>query len=109
MKLADLDDNGTIDKEELTYNTKAYSLLKDYYNKVDRDFLTKGDIVELIPELKILKNLVKELKGCLSQASYDPYLRNMKIKPVNCFCLCSFCIFYAVPNGVGLQFHRRRS
>ena len=90
MKLADLDDNGTIDKEELTYNTKAFNLLEDYYNKVNRAFLTKGDIVELIPELKILKNLVKELKGCLSQASYDPYLRNMKIKPVNCFCLCSF-------------------
>jgi hypothetical protein len=87
MKLADLDDNGTIDKEELTYNKKAYSLLKDYYNKVDRDFLTKGDIVELIPELKNLKNLVKQLKGCLSHASYDPYLRNMKIKPVNFFCV----------------------
>ena len=90
MKLADLDDNGTIDKEELTYNTNAFNLLEEYYNKVDRDFLTKGDIVELIPELKVLKNLVKKLKGCLSQAPYDPYLRNMKIKPVNCFCCCSF-------------------
>tara|TARA_B110000881_G_C18525137_1_gene489863 strand:- start:653 stop:964 length:312 start_codon:yes stop_codon:yes gene_type:complete len=94
MHLSDLDENGTIDKYELTHNAKASNLLENYFSKVDRDFLTKKDIVELIPELKVLQDLVKELESCLSQASYDPFLRNIKMKPVSFCCCCCFFIVY---------------
>ena len=89
MHLADLDENGTIDKYELTHNLKASSVLEKYFNQTEprRDFLTKGDIVELIPELQVLENLVEELKSCLSGASYDLFLSNKKMKPVRVFLL----------------------
>ena len=87
MHLADLDENGTIDKDELVHSKGASSLLKCFYDTVGRDFLTRSDIAELIPELEILETVVKELATCLSNApSYDPFLINIKIKPVSCFC-----------------------
>ena len=88
MHLADLDENGTIDKDELAHSTKASSLLEGFYYKVDREFLTRSDIVDLIPELKVLETLVEEMSTCLSNApSYDPFLINIKIRPVSFFFL----------------------
>ena len=90
MHLADLDENGSIDKDELTHSTKALSLLEKYYDEVDKDFLTKEDMAKLIPELNVLEDLVNELETCLSSAVYDPFLRNRKMKPVNFFIYFSF-------------------
>ena len=82
MHLADLDNNGSIDKGELIHNVKASSLLKDYFNTAKKHFLTKVDFVQLIPEVKVLANLVKELETCLSSAIYDPFLLNRTLKAV---------------------------
>ena len=89
MHLADLDENGTIDKEELVANKRAFNLLSDSFEKVNRNFLTKGDIVKLIPEIQALKKLVDDLASCLSNAKYDPFLLNRKIKPVR---ICTYIL-----------------
>ena len=82
MHLADLDNNGTIDEEELIHNETAATLLENYFKRVNKNFLTKADIVELLPELKDLENLVKKLESCLSDAEYDPFLLNKRMKPI---------------------------
>jgi len=78
MHLADLDDNGIIDEYDLIRNTEASDLMKDYFTKSQKNFLTKGDIVALIPELKDLEDLVEKLESCLSNEPCDSFLLNIK-------------------------------
>ena len=83
MQLADIDGNGAIEKEELIHNRKASNLLGSYFEKIDGEFLTREIIVDLIPEIESLTNLVEELESCLSYESPDPYLMNKKLQRVD--------------------------
>lgn len=102
MHLVDLDDNGTIDQYELSYNAEATNLMHGYFNEVQKNFLTRADIVELIPELKELSDLIKKLELCLSNEEYDPLLVNKKkLSSVTFSLFCSFIAFftYCINNG----------
>ena len=91
MHLTDLDQNGSIEKEELEHNAEVKQILQDYFTKAEKNALARVDIVNLIPELADLENLVNKLEKNLSYASYDPLLRN--IKKIACVIICQFCFF----------------
>ena len=95
MHLADLDDNGIIDEYDLIRNTEASDLMKDYFTKSQKNFLTKGDIVALIPELKDLEDLVEKLESCLSNEPCDSFLLNIKKLAIVTFFIF-FCPFVVI-------------